>query len=181
MKKLFVLLAVACGLLAACATPGPRVIRITEAELNAAIARQMPQGTRSMGLFDVSLRQPVLTFLPQEGRIRTELEVSLGTALLGGQRISGRLQFSAGLRVEPADGTVRFAQVRVERTDLQGLPPNARPLAEVVGPEIAQRVLRDIVVHRLRPEELQAAARYGYRLGAIRVVPGAIEMTLEPG
>lgn len=179
-RRLFAASGAAVFLLAACATPEPRVVRISEAELNAGIARQIPPGIRSMGLFDVRMEAPVLTLLPQQNRLRMEVECALGAAPLGNQRVSGRLQFSAGLRVEPSDGTVRFADVRVERTDLQGLPPNARPLADVVAPEIARRILRELVVHRLRPEDMERAARYGYRPGAIRIVPGAIEMTIEP-
>ena len=100
--------------------------------------------------------------------------------LPGQPDIKGQLELSYGLRFEPSDTTLRLTQARVERLDVDGL--NAAQAAQVkkVGGLLAEDLLNEAVVHRFKKEDLESLAGRGYRPGALRVVPGGLQLTLEP-
>jgi hypothetical protein len=169
-------------LLAGCAAlaPGPRTVEISEARLAELINRQFPFNSRYLELFDVSLSAPQVRLMPAENRIGTAFSYALGSLLLGARPVQGRLDLSYGLRFEPADNTVRLSQVRVEGFDVPGVPPLYASRANRLGALLAESLLQDMVIHRLRPEDLQAARGWGYQPGALSVVPGGLRLQLDP-
>jgi len=175
------LLALALGL-AGCAAlgPGPRVVEISEARLAARIAREFPRQARYLELFDIALEVPRLRLLPEENRIATQLPYRLGGPLTGGRQYEGLLQLSYGLRYEPADQSVRLAEVRVDAFEVAGLPPSLQRRVGGLGGLLAEGLLQDFAIHRLRPEDLEQAGRRGLQPGALRVVPGAVQLELVP-
>lgn len=169
-------------LLAACAAlrPEPRVIELSEARLAALIARQFPHHGRYLALFDIALEAPRLKLMPEENRIATQLPYLLGGPLLDGRRYQGLLQLSYGLRFELSDLSVRLTEVRVEEFRLPGLPPALQPRASRLGDLVAQSLLQDFPIHRFKPEDLRAAGRWGWQPGELRVVPGGVQLQLDP-
>lgn len=169
-------------LLGACAvvSPGPRTVEISEVRLAEMISRHFPVDTRYLEWFDVSLAQPRIRLMPAENRIATQMDYTLGTALTGGRALRGGLELSYGLRFEPGDATVRLADVRVERFDLPGVPASQAGRVNRLGSAMAESVLQDAVVHRLRPDELKHLDGWGYQPGLFKVVPGAVQLTLNP-
>jgi hypothetical protein len=168
--------------LAGCAAlqPAPRTVGISQAKLLELIAGQFPFNNRYLELFDVSLASPRLRLIPAENRIGTELGYSIGASLLGSRTYQGTLNLSYGLRFEPSDGTVRLSQVRVEDFEVPGVPPAFASRANRLGGLLAENLLKDFVVHRLKPEDLQAAKGWGYQPGALQVVPGGLQLQLNP-
>jgi hypothetical protein len=168
--------------LAGCAAlaPGPRTIDISEAKLVELINRQFPFNSRYLELFDVSLSAPQLRLMPAENRIGTAFSYSLGSLLLGARPFQGRLDLSYGLRVEPSDNTVRLSQVRVEGFEVPGVPLAYASRANRLGALVAERLLQDLVIHRLKSEDLQAARGWGYQPGALSVRPGGLRLQLDP-
>lgn len=168
--------------LAGCAMlqPGPRTVGISEAKLAQAIAGQFPFNNRYMELFDVSLASPRVRLIPAENRIGTELGYSIGALLLGSRQMQGTLNLSYGLRFEPSDGTVRLADVRVEGFEVPGVPSAYASRANRLGGLLAENLLRDFVIHRVQPEDLRLAQGWGYQPGAVQVVPGGLQLQLDP-
>lgn len=181
-RRTLVLGVLAAGVLAGCAMvqPGPRTIEISEARLAELVSRRFPMDHRYLELVDVSLSQPRMRLLPQENRIQTELDYTMGTVLQGTRTAQGVLGLSYGLRFEPADRTVRLMEVRVDRFDVPGVPPGQAERMSRLGSAVAETILRDAVIHRLRPEELRVAEGWGYEPGAFRVVPGGLQLTMTP-
>ena len=169
-------------LLAACASlaPAPRVVEISEARLAALIAREFPRQGRYLEVFDIALEAPRLKLMSEHNRIGTQLPYRLGGPLSGGRQYEGLLQLSYGLRFEPSDSSVRLTDVRVEEFQLAGLPPAQQRRVAGLGGLLAQDLLQDFAIHRFRPEELQAVGRRGLQPGALRVVPGAVQLELVP-
>lgn len=159
---------------------GPRQINISEAQLLERIASRFPVKQRYLGLFEVTLDQPRLRLLPEENRVGTEVSYLVGLPLPGSSDIKGKLELSYSLRFEPSDTTLRLTQARVERLDVDGM--NAAQAAQVkkLGGLLADDLLKEAVVHRLKKEDMESLAGRGYRPGAIRVVPGGLRLTLEP-
>ncbi|MBS3912588.1 MAG: DUF1439 domain-containing protein [Hydrogenophaga sp.] len=168
--------------LAGCAVlqPGPRSIDLSEAKLAAMIGDQFPFNSRYMELFDVVLDRPQVRLMPAENRIGTAMGYSIGASLLGMRPTQGTLDLSYSLRFEPADQTVRLTQVRVERFDVPGVPPAYATRVNRLGGLLAEGLLQDFVIHRLKPEDLRAAQGWGYQPGALQVVPGGLRLQLDP-
>lgn len=160
--------------------PGPRSIDLSEAKLAAMIGDQFPFNSRYMELFDVVLDRPQVRLMPAENRIGTAMGYSIGASLLGMRPTQGTLDLSYSLRFEPADQTVRLTQVRVERFDVPGVPPAYATRVNRLGGLLAEGLLQDFVIHRLKPEDLRAAQGWGYQPGALQVVPGGLRLQLDP-
>ncbi len=169
-------------LLSGCAalSPGSRTINISEARLAELIGGQFPFNSRYLELFDVSLGAPQVRLMPAQNRIGTAFSYSLGSLLLGSRQFQGQLDLSYGLRFEPADNTVRLSQVRVEGFEVPGVPSAYASRANRLGALLAENVLQNLVIHRLKPEDLQAARGWGYQPGALSVVPGGLRLQLDP-
>jgi hypothetical protein len=168
--------------LAGCAlSPQPRTVGISEAQLAERIARQFPMQRRVMEMFELTLDAPSVRLLPQENRIGTELDYVLSRPGRPGSRtLRGRLVLSYGLRIEPQDQTVRLQEVRIGKLDEAGMPEPLAEHAGRMGGMLAEEMLKDFVVYRIRPEDLQAAGRKGYRPTALTVVPGGLQLRLDP-
>jgi hypothetical protein len=160
--------------------PGARTIDISEARLVELINGQFPFNNRYLELFDVSLASPRVRLIPGENRIGTELGYSLGSFLLGSREYAGKLNLSYGLRFEPSDNTVRLTQVRVEGFEVPGVPSAYASRANRLGGLLAENLLKDFVIHRLKPEDLTLARGWGYQPGALNVVPGGLRLQLDP-
>lgn len=169
-------------LLSGCAalSPGPRTVDISEARLAELIGGQFPFSSRYLELFDVSLGAPQVRLMPAENRIGTAFSYALGSLLLGTRQFQGRLDLSYGLRFEPADNTVRLSQVRMEGFEVPGVPSAYASRANRLGALLAESLLQDLVIHRLQPQDLQAARGWGYQPGLLTVVPGGVRLRLDP-
>lgn len=161
--------------------PGPRTLDISEAQLVERIARQFPLQRRVLEVFELTLQEPRVRLLPEENRIGTDLAYVVGRPARPSSRaLRGRLRISYGLRLDAEDLTVRLQEVRVESpTDLD-LPGPMVEHAGRMGGMLAEELLRDFVVYRIRPEDLQGAAQQGYRPTRLTVVPGGLQLRLDP-
>ena len=160
--------------------PGPRTVHISEKKLMEAIARQFPRSNRYLELFDVTLDTPRLRLMPVENRIGTQLDFTVGMPLVETRTQRGTLSLNYGLRLEPSDNTVRLTDVRLENMLLPDMAPAHAARFKRLGGALVEGLLPDLVVHRLKPQDLEAVGRRGYQPGALRVVPGGLELQLDP-
>lgn len=177
-RRLFpVVIALALALvLSACAgLVGPRSYTLSEAEIARRIAQRFPYDQRVFELLDVRVDAPRVRLLPQRNRVSTELDIQASERLFG-RSLRGALALDAALRYDEQDQTVKLADVRVERLDIEGL---AQPLAARLAPLLAEQLLKDLVVHRFKPEDLQTAGRLGLKPGRVAVTERGLEITLD--
>jgi hypothetical protein len=160
--------------------PGPRTVYISEKKLLEAMARQFPRSNRYLELFDVTLGTPRLRLMPADNRIGTQLDFTVGMPLVETRTQRGTLSLSYGLRVEPSDNSIRLTDVRLENMLLPDMAPAHAARFKRLGGALVEGLLPDLVVHRLKPEDLEAVGRRGYQPGALRVVPGGLELQLDP-
>ena len=172
----FLLALTGCGVM----PPGPRQIDVSEAQLLSRIASRFPVKQRQLGLIDVTLDQPRLRLLPEENRVVTEMAYTVGVALTGVAPVKGQLELSYGLRYEPSDNTVRLHQARVERLGVDGLSAAQAAQVKKIGGLMADDLLKEAVVHRVKPEDLQSLSGRGYKPGVLKVVPGGLRLQLDP-
>jgi len=158
---------------------GPRTIEISQEQLLAQVSRQFPFNRRMLDFFEVTVSTPRLTMLPQENRIATELDVDTGRTLLT-TGFKGRLALSYGLRYEPGDQSVRLADVRLERFQMDGVPDALQTRTGRLGSLLAEDLLSGFTVYRFKPEDLRIALDLGFAPGAIHVTGRGVALTLEP-
>lgn len=171
-RRFALLLALPLALLAGCVTV-PHSVEISRQQIQSALDRRFPYETRAAHLLPVRVGAPRLDLLPESNRLRLDFPIDV---LRGTGR--GELAVSFAVRWEPADSSLRAANVRVDRLDLQGLAERVRGPLELVGSLVAEQVLEGAVLHAFRPEELARAQ--GWTPGEIRVTPTGVRMTLQP-
>jgi hypothetical protein len=160
--------------------PGPRTVEMSEQQLASLISRQFPFNSRYLEVFDIVLDAPRVRLMPAKNRIGTELGYTLGAGLFTSRQFQGTLDLSYGLRYEPTDQTVRLADVRVEHFEVPGVPSAYASRANRLGGLLAENLLKDFVLYRLKPEDLEASSQWGYQPGPMTVVPGGLQLRLDP-
>ena len=160
------------------ALDGPRTIEVSRAQLEEQIARQFPFRSRFLELLDVTVSAPRLSLMPEANRIATALEVSTGEPLTG-RSWHGALLMNYRLRFEPADNTVRLAEVRVERFRIDGLPSALQPKVSLVGSMLAEELLKNQPVHTLKAEDVQRMQARGLMPGELVITSNGLSIPLK--
>jgi hypothetical protein len=141
---------------------------VSSEQLQEAVAQRFPMRYPVAGMLDLTVQAPRLRLLPEENRLGTEMVVkAAGPAL---RRIyAGTFDLDFALRYEASDQSIRAYQLRVNSLRFAGLPPGPSELLEAYGPALAEQALYEVVVHRLRPQDLMLADGMGLEPGAITV------------
>ena len=175
---------------------------LSEAELNALIARAFPLQRRVLELLDVQMSAPQLRLLPDANRLAVALVVSTQDRVVG-RSARGSLRFDAALRWDSTESAIRLAQVRVQQLRLDGgdntagLDANAAaapalPVSPIdagalvashaarLGLALAERALEGLPLYRLSPERQARLRQLGLQPGTVQVTSAGLQMTLVP-
>jgi hypothetical protein len=68
----------------------------------------------------------------------------------------------------------------VQRLQFDGASAPLQLLLDRLGGLLAEQLLRDALIYRFTPEDLERAGRRGYRPGAVAVTARGVEITLAP-
>ena len=164
--------------LSACAGLGlPGAWTLSQAELLDLLARQFPRTQRVAEIADVTLSSPRLWLLPETNRLGVGF--SLGAAeRLTGRSVLGQMSLDSAVRYEPSDASIRLAQVRVQQFQLEGggsmLPMQGQRVAAL----LAERLLENLSVYRLRPEHVQLLRATGLDRPALSVTSAGLQIAL---
>lgn len=183
MQRRFFLSAAACaafGNVARAATleagdpPGkPAGVTVPTAVLQRSVAERFPIRYPVQGLLNLDLQPPVLSLLPAQNRLRAAMVVdAAGPALNRSHRGTFDLDFA--LRYEASDRTLRAHQLRVDRLRFPSLQPGVVELLNTYAPALAEQSLREVVLHRLQPQDLRMADAMGMQPGAITVTDAGL-------
>ena len=181
---------------------GPQTLTLSEAELNALIARAFPLQRRVLELLDVQMSAPRLRLLPDTNRLAVALVVSTQDRVFG-RSARGSLRFDAALRWDAAEAAIRLAQVRVQQLRLDGgsgtaaLDATAPSTTAVpadssdpgamlasnaarLGLVLAERALDGLQLYRLSPERQAHLRQLGLQPGTVLVTSAGLQVTLVP-
>lgn len=179
IRRLLLPLLAALTVAACTGLAGPKVVTLDEAELARLVAKNFPIERRALEILELRMDTPRVTLLPQVNRLATEFEVQ-ALERLSARRYLGRMALEYALRYDEAAQAVRLADVRVRRLQFDGASESLQPLVDRLGSLLAEQVLRDAVIYRFKPEDLEKAGRRGYRPGAVTVTARGVEITLAP-
>jgi hypothetical protein len=155
---------------------GPPRVHFSEAELNQLLARRFPVEKRLLQTLEVTLNHPSLGLMPESNRLATSFDISVADRLFG-QRWQGRLGLEYALKLDPQDGNLSMAEPRV--TELR-IDAGVSAQAQRLGAVVLEGMLDGLVLHRLKPEQLQRLADAGFAPGEVRVRPDGVEVTTVP-
>ncbi len=141
---------------------------VSAQQLQEAVGQRFPMRYPVGGLLDLTVQAPRLRLLPELNRLGTEMVVDAAGPALA-RSSSGTFDVDFALRFEASDQSIRAHQLRVNSLRLSGLPPGPSALLEAYGPAIAGQTLHEVVVHRLRPQDLALADGLGLEPGTITV------------
>ena len=157
-----------------------RSVDVPQARLQELLARRFPVRKRLFDLFDVSVDSPRLTLQPESNRVAVELALNAAGDGAVKTSMTGSLLVSEALRFEPADHTIRLADVRVERFAIEGLPGSWQRQLDRLGKPLATALLEDQVLYALRPKDIAALEGRGVQPGELRVTDSGLTITLRP-
>jgi len=165
---------------AGCASvAGPRTLVLSEADLNRLLDEHGPFQRRLIDVLDVRVQHPKVSLLPDSNRLASEFEVGL-TERVSGRSYNGRMAIDYGLRYDDTMQAIRLTQVRVNRLEVDKLPSQSQSGLGNLGKLIAENLLDDAVLYRVRPEDLKSAEGRGYKPGNIAITSRGVELTLVP-
>ena len=152
---------------------------VSAQQLQEAVAQRFPMHYPVSGLLDLTLQTPRLRLIPALNRLGTEMVIdATGPALA--RSSTGTFDVDFALRYEASDQSIRAYQLRVNSLRLSGLPPGPSALLEAYGPSIAGQTLQEVVVHRLKPQDLMVADGLGLEPGTITVTAKGLVIGFVP-
>ena len=144
--------------------------KVSQAQLQEAVARRFPLRYPVGGLLDLHVQAPRLRLLPELNRLGTEMVVeATGPALK--RSYTGMFDLDFALRYEPSDQSIRAHQLRVNSLRFDGLAARPSELLDAYGPALAAQALRELVLHQLRPQDLALPDAMGLQPDRITVTP----------
>ena len=170
----------ALALLSGCASLlGTHDVDISESQLGVLMARQFPMERKVMEVIDLNITNPVLTLIPKDNRIGTELDVTAIDRVFGSTAL-GHVRLDYGLRFQPSDHTIRMTQVRVRELTLSSGSNNLHGAAQRIGGLVAENALENLVLYRMKPAQADEMDRLNLVASPITVTPLGLHMSVSP-
>ena len=153
--------------------------KVSAAALQAAVAQRFPLRYPVGGLVNLDVQVPQLRLLPDQNRLSAEMAVNAAGPALNRSH-SGTLEVEFALRYEASDRTVRAHQLRLARLQFPTLQPGVVVLINTYGPALAEQTLLEVVVHRMRAQDLALPDSMGLQPGSITVTSEGLTIGFEP-
>jgi hypothetical protein len=174
----FLLLAPALFAWTACAPSGGFPVRISERQINLALAKEFPVSQPLLGLFKLTYENPHVTLPAGSDRVHLALDASLTLSLLpGAKTLSGKCLFESGIRYDPGSASFFLADPEIRKLEIQGLPQDQVDRVTQAALQLGQTQLEATPIYTLDTSDpkLQAAQRF---VKDVRIKDGAVEVLL---
>lgn len=142
--------------------------RVSVDVLQRSVAERFPLRYPVQGLLNLDVQTPALSLLPAQNRLRAAMVVDAAGPALNRSH-QGNFDMDFALRYEASDRTLRAHQLRIDRLRFPSLQPGVVALLNTYAPALAEQSLREVVLHRLQPQDLRMADALGMQPGPITV------------
>lgn len=153
--------------------------KVSAAALQAAVGQRFPLRYPVPGLLNLDVQLPQLRLLPAQNRLGAEMAVEAAGPALNRSH-QGMLDVEFALRYEVSDRTVRAHQLRLKRLQFPTLQPGVVALLNTYAPALAERALLEVVLHRMRPQDLALPNGLGMQPGSITVTDAGLTIGFVP-
>jgi hypothetical protein len=152
---------------------------VSAGQLQRVLDQRFPRRYPVAGLLEIGMQAPALRLLPGDNRLGAHLPIeAAGPALR--QRYTGTVDVDFALRYEAGDQSIRAHRIRVNSVQVEGLAPDGARLLDAYLRELSGQALVEVVLHRLRPQDLALARTMGFEPGEITVTETGIEVGFIP-
>lgn len=172
-------LLLACAVAPLAARAQETTITVGLADLQRLAEAQFPLQQGFQGALDATFTNPRLRLVADQGRLGGLFDLAASDRLFG-NRWTGRLSLDAVPRWERQDRSVRLAQVRVQRFEVDEQVAAIREQIQRLGPGLAELALEDFSVYTL-PEAQQGMLKaMGIEPAEVKVTARGLEIRLAP-
>lgn len=168
----------ASGLCAAAYNIWTSEYTFTRQELQQALNTQFPRTVRYLSMVDVGFSHPQLSFDPDNNRILTTVDAAIGSSLLTGKPVNGKLAMSSALKYDPVTRAVRLDAPSVDRIDIAGMPAQDVARINAIGKAVAGQLLNNTVLYTFRPEQLEMNGQH-FEPDTITVLSDGIQVGIK--
>lgn len=177
-KCLFIIVAglLVCGC-AKLLAPEQREVVVSADKLSELLARRISIDKKVLEVLHVRTGKPTVVLDPQTQRLRVELDLSLGHPF-SSRPLQGRAGISGGLAFDAASRTVLLTEPRVERLDVDAVPPALRDSFGRLGAALGSELLDKYPLVTLEPKHLTAHGQE-YRVLGFDIVPEGLKVILR--
>lgn len=165
--------------LAAAAAHAQPSYTVTSAQLQQAVAKKFPMRHAVGGLLALTLQAPRLRLLPEQNRVGTQMVIDAAGPALA-RSTTGNFDVDFALRYEASDQTLRAHQIRLNALRLDDMAPGPAALLQAYGPALAGQALLEVVLHKLKPQDLMLTDSLGLEPGAITVTARGLVIGFVP-
>ncbi|NVO05365.1 MAG: DUF1439 domain-containing protein [Rhodoferax sp.] len=152
---------------------------VSMAQMQAALAQRFPLRYPVPGLLNLDLQTPRLQLLPQQNRLGASMAVeAAGPALQRSHQ--GMFTVDFALRYEASDTTIRAYRLHLSQLQFPSLQPSVVALLNSYAPALAEQALLEVVLYRLRPQDLALADGLGMQPGSLTVTERGVVVGLVP-
>lgn len=123
----------------------------TEAEIQDKIGRDFPKTEKILQYIPVIIQEPKVKFLDESNRVQLTVNASVSIPFLRTDHVEG--VFSASVRFENDDKTLRISELTVERLTTESLPEQYEEAVRLALTMASRKYLEDYVVHTLDPKD----------------------------
>ncbi|MBC7916996.1 MAG: DUF1439 domain-containing protein [Rhodoferax sp.] len=153
--------------------------KVSAAQLQSAVAQRFPLRYPVPGLLTLDVQVPTLRLLHEQNRLSAEMVVEASGPALNRSH-SGTLEVEFALRYEGTDRTVRAHQLRFKRLQFPSLQPDVVALLSAYGAALANGTLLEVVLHRMRAQDLALPDAMGMQPGTITVTSEGLTIGFVP-
>jgi hypothetical protein len=140
-------------ILAACAS-GPRIVSISDAELQQRIRTELSVPITLLKIFDVALSNPLIRLEESTGRIHAEMDTWISSPL-SAEPIKGRINLSGKLAYDASRNAIVLTEPSVENLNFPTLALDDRHsgLLNMLTAQLGSELLHNITLSALEPDD----------------------------
>ena len=157
---------------------GPRDITVPLDKLQAQLNQRFPSNSRYLDVFDISLGQPKITFLPDQNRVQFDLAITIAPPFTS-KRLQASVSLSGALGIDNVRKGVMLVEPRVENLKLDGVDAIMGRQFSKLGNYALERMFKDTPLHRFRDEDLQVAG-VQFVATSVTVLQQSLVIHVEP-
>ncbi|WP_341923231.1 DUF1439 domain-containing protein [Polaromonas sp. YR568] len=159
--------------------PGGTGYKVTLEQLQQAVAQRFPRRYEMGSLLNLNVQAPRVRLLPELNRLGTEMAVDAAGPALA-RTSTGTFDVDFALRYEASDQTLRAHQIRLNALRLDDMAPGPAALLQAYAPTLASQALKEVVLHKLKPQDLMLTDGLGLEPGSITVTAKGLTIALVP-
>ncbi|MEJ5149862.1 hypothetical protein [Comamonas sp. MYb396] len=158
---------------------GARSIRISQAQLQQAVAAKFPLARSWQGMVVIQLQKPSVQLLAASNSLRAAFDIWVTEKLMGNE-YPGQMTLDFGLAFQDADASIRLHNVRVQQLQMQGVPAAYQGMFQTYAPRLAEQVLQGLLVYELPASQRMLLQGLGYTVERMEVQDQGLRIVLAP-